>query len=470
MSSEDIAALPRLSRTTQGHGRAPVRMIHLGLGNFYRAHQAWYTDKAPDGASWGYAAFTGRRPDMAEALAPQDGLYTLVTKGPGGNTYQVISSISAVHASSEYEALLGYFADPSVVIVTTTVTEAGYRRTALGALDAGAVDIAEDLAALKADPRAVVGCVPARVCAGLMARRARALQGDGKAPMTILPCDNLPGNGEALKRVVYDAAEVVDPSLASWMDDNIHWATSMVDRITPATTDVEREGVAEWGSFYDASPVPTEPFAEWVIAGSFPAGRPRWEDAGATICDDVEDFEQRKLWMLNGSHSLMAYAGPILGKETVEEAIKDPRIAGWVNDWWAVAGPHLNVPWQDYAAALKERFENPNIRHLLAQIAHDGSQKIPVRIFPVLRMELAAGRLPDGPVRAVAAWVLHLMGHGAPVVDAQGGAVIEAVAAARTVREAASSALFVVAADLADNHKLLDAIEAKAEEIWDIGT
>ncbi|HZK06429.1 MAG TPA: mannitol dehydrogenase family protein [Actinomycetaceae bacterium] len=404
----------KFNRENYGRPAAPVRMIHMGIGNFTRAHQMYYTENAPDAEEWGIAAFTGRRPDAAKALIPQDGLYTLIVRGAEGTDYKVISSLSKVHEATENDALLGYFESPELSVLTSTVTEAGYMRAPDGSLDVANADVAGDIEALRADPRAVVKTTPAKVTSGLLARRAA-----GSGAMTILPCDNLPGNGEAFEQVIVDCARAVDETLVPWIKENIAFATCMVDRITPATTDADREEVRRECGYEDASPVPTESFNEWVVAGEFPAGRPKWEEAGATLVDDVTPFEDRKLWMLNGSHSLMAYAATIRGFETVGEAILDPEVRGWVNEWWDVAAKHLEVPSDDYRAALLDRFENQNIRHLLAQIAADGSQKIPVRIVPALRGEIAAGRLPDGPLRAIAAWIQHLRGNGAPVKDAQ---------------------------------------------------
>lgn len=453
--------LPRLSRAAHGRPAAPVRIVHLGLGNFTRAHQAWYTELAPDAAEWGIAAFTGRRPDQAEALAPQDGLYTLITRHAEGDTFEVISSLSAVHAASENEAFLGYLRDPRTAIITTTVTEAGYMRGADGHLAVGHPDVAADIAALTADAEAAVITTPAKVVGGFLARRAA-----GAGAVTVLPCDNLPDNGPTFRAVVEELAAEVDPSLQAWMDANVSWATSMVDRITPATTDDERTAVAASEGYEDASPVPTEPFSEWVVAGEFPAGRPAWEAAGVTLVDQVYPFEQRKLWMLNGSHSLMAYAATIVGHETVADAIADPTVRGWVEQWWDVAGEHLQVSAEDvkaYRGALLDRFSNPRVRHLLAQIAGDGSQKIPVRILPALRLERAAGRLPDGPVRALAAWILHLQGHGAPVKDVRDADVV--AAAQGSVAEATVRLLTMLGSDILPDDELVAAVVVKAEEL-----
>src|SRR5918997_4696716 len=312
--------LPRLSRADLGLSAAPVRLVHLGLGNFHRAHQAWYTANSSDAADWGIAAFTGRRPDAAEQLAPQDGLYTLITRSADGDNFEVIGSLAAAHPSTDHPTYLNYLRRPEVAVVTITVTEAGYLRSPDGHLDRNRDVVANDVAALRADPDAPVTTLPAKLVAGLLARRAA-----DAGPISILSCDNLPENGEVTATVVTELANEVDQTLPSWIAENVDFATSMVDRITPATTAEDRSLVAATQGYEDAAPVPTEPYAEWVIAGRFPAGRPGWEDGGARLVEDVVPYEQRKLWLLNGSHSLLAYAGSIRGHSTIDEAIADPQ-------------------------------------------------------------------------------------------------------------------------------------------------
>ncbi|MDF7664387.1 mannitol dehydrogenase family protein [Bifidobacterium sp. ESL0763] len=399
--STDIKALHRAS---QGRPAAPERIIHLGLGNFTRAHQAWYTQHAPDAEKWGIAGFTGRGPKMEQLLDPQDDVYTLITSGADGDEFEVISSISSMHIGTDMAALRERFADPATSIVTSTVTEAGYMRDHNGDLDVSNADVAGDLARLKEDPQAEsLTTIPVRVAAGLLARR------DAKAgPITILPCDNLAGNGKAFRKVVEQAIEGVDSSLLDWTRDNVAWATSMVDRITPATTQAEIDIVEQAKGWHDNAPVRTEPFREWVIAGQFPGGRPAWDEAGAVITDDVTPYEQRKLWMLNGSHSTLAYCGPLLGVMTVADAVNDPTLRGWINEWWDLAGRYVSVPTDDYRKQLLDRFANPNIRHKLMQIATDGSEKLPVRIVPAAREALKYGESVAAPARAVAAWILFL--------------------------------------------------------------
>ncbi|MEL4505321.1 mannitol dehydrogenase family protein [Luteococcus sp. H138] len=407
-----------LNRTEHGRPKAPVRIVHLGIGNFTRAHQAWYTEHASDAEQWGIAAFTGRSPAIAQTLEPSEGLYQLCVADPEGDQVEVISCLSEVHAADDLEAWRGYFADPHLAIVTSTITEAGYLRAADGNLDLGHEQLAVDLAALKQDTAATVSTAPAKFVAGLLARRAA-----GAGELTFCPCDNIPENGPMVKRVISQAAAAVDPSLVEWIEANVGVVTTMVDRITPRTTDEDRERVAAQTGIEDPALVVTEPFSEWVLSGDFVAGRPAWDGVGARFVEDVMPHEARKLTMLNGSHSLMAYAGPILGRETVCDAINDELLLGWVNEFWDDACKYyLTLPQQeldDYRQALLERYRNPRIRHLLAQIAADGSQKVAIRHVPTIKAALDQGEVATGATRAVAAWILHLRGMGAPVQDSQ---------------------------------------------------
>ncbi len=419
----DTHPVPTLSREGgDAAPAAPVRILHLGLGNFFRAHQAWYTGNASDAAEWGIAAFTGRSTALADALTAQDGLYTLITRAATGDSCEVVGSVSAAHPGPDATAWLGYLADPDVRIVTLTVTEAGYVRGAAGGLDTGHPDIQADVAALRGTAVAAVMTTPGRLVAGLAARRAA-----GAGPLAVVSCDNLPENGAAAARVVTEFAALLDPTLADWIGQHVSFVTTMVDRITPATTADDAAAAEALTGRADAAPVVTEPFTEWVLSGDFPRGRPAWEDAGARFVDDITPFEERKLWLLNGGHSLLAYAGSARGHLTIAEAVTDPVCRDWLLQWWSEASAHLTLPEPEvsaYRAALLERFANPRIRHLLAQIAADGSQKLPVRIVPTIRRERAQGRLPTAALRVLAVWVNHLRGAGAPVKDTAADQVV----------------------------------------------
>jgi fructuronate reductase len=290
--------------------------------------------------------------------------------------------------------------------------------------------------------------------------------------ITILSCDNLPENGAVTETVVTDLAALVDESLLNWIERNVDFATSMVDRITPATTDEDRLLVQDQTGYVDASPVPTEPFSEWVVSGSFPAGRPRWEEAGAQLVDDVEPFEKRKLWLLNGSHSMLAYAGSVRGHETIDEAIGDPACLEWVNLFWDEASRHLPFPpgvVADYRTALLTRFSNPQMRDQLARIAADGSTKLVVRTIPTVRAERAAGRIPVGCATTLAAWVLHLRGAGAPVKD-PGAAAAQQAANSDDLPIAVPAVVETLEPGLGEDQDFVRAVVAQAEAITTPGT
>jgi fructuronate reductase len=406
--ASDPNALRRLSRPGDGRPLAPVRHLHLGLGHFFRAHTAWYSDRVPGAEQWGIAAFAGRSATHIDDLRGQDCLYTLVEQGEEITT-RVVASLSAAHRGDDLAAWRDYARRPEVEIVTATVTEGGYRRDASGDLDLAHPDVAADVAALAADPlQGVVTTAPGKFVAALLARRDAAA-----GPITLVPCDNVVDSGTMVRTVVTQMAEAVDPTLTSWISDNVAFVATMVDRITPHQTDDDAIAVARLTGYHDPAYVMTEPFSEWVLSGAFAGGRPAWEQAGARFTDDIEPFEHRKLWLLNGSHSLMAYIGPLRGHATVGEAISDPVIAGWVDQWWDEACRHIPIEADEimaYRRALVARFRNPAIKHLLSQIQADGSQKVPMRFVPTILAERKAGRMPTGALRAVAGWVVYLRG------------------------------------------------------------
>ncbi|MFI2557124.1 mannitol dehydrogenase family protein [Nocardia farcinica] len=417
-----------LTRAGRGGSPAPpVRLVHLGLGNFFRAHQAWYTAHAPDASEWGIAAFTGRGPASADTLARQDGLYTLITRAATGDEFETISTVSEVHPAADHDAWLRLLARPQVAVVTMTVTEAGYTRNGSGGLDLADRLVAADIDALRADPRARVSTAVGRLVAGLAARWAA-----GTGELAVVPCDNLPGNGPVLAGLVTEFADLIRPDLSRWIETNVCFVTTAVDRITPATTPEELTAVEQALGYRDAAPVVTEPFREWVLCGEFPAGRPRWDEVGAVRTGDITTYERRKLWLLNGAHSLLAYTAPLRGHDTVADAVADPVCLAWLRQWWDEATPHLGSDVREtnrYRRALLERFANPRMRHRLVQIAMDGSRKLPVRILPVLRQERAAGRLPAGAIRVLAGWICHLSGQGVAVSDPAAAGIREVDAA-----------------------------------------
>lgn len=382
-------------------------IVHLGVGAFARAHLAWYTQHAGE---WGITAFTGRSPAVADALVAQDCRYTLVTRAASGDEAAVIDAIVAAHSGSDDTAWRHVVASPETTVVTLTVTEQGYRSGS---------------------------DVPARLVAGLDARRAA-----GSGRIALISLDNLTHNGEVLREAVLGAT--ADPGLRSWIEANVSFPSSMVDRITPATTEADVADLAALPGALagDRVPVVTEPFSEWVLEDAFDGiDRPAWQTAGVRIVDDVTPYEQRKLWLLNGSHSLLAYLGLQLGHETVASAMEDPVCRAAVEQLWDEAALELPLPAVEITAArdaLVDRFANPRIRHTLRQIASGGSEKLPVRVVDVLRHRLArdpSAGIGPGAATAIAAWWLHVTDQpefvddaGAPGADSDVHDVLRVIA------------------------------------------
>jgi fructuronate reductase len=376
--------------------RPPVRIVHLGLGGFHRAHQAWYTSRAADASEWGIHAFTGRSRELADRLAAQDGLYTLVTRDAVADRMSIVDSIVRVGTAAEPRAFAVAVADRGTSIVTLTVTEAAYGITASGDLDSETrADI--DRLRRRVAPRTALG----RLAAGVMLRR----QAHG-SPLTVLSCDNIPSNGLVLRRGLTAVIEAVDPAATAWLGQNVSFPSSSVDRITPHTDVAESARVERLAGWIDAVPVVTEPFSDWVIAGDFTAGRPAWETAGARFVADVEPWERRKLWLLNGAHTILAAAGALHGHVTVAEAVSDPAILRIVEGFWDDASRHLpGLQTEQYRADLLQRFANPRIAHRLDQINEQGETKARLRLVPVALAERAAGRSAAGTARAIAGWI-----------------------------------------------------------------
>ncbi|MDQ0031721.1 mannitol dehydrogenase family protein [Arthrobacter bambusae] len=403
---DQTADLPGLNRSIRPIDKAPVRIVHIGMGAFHRSHQAWYTQHAGDAAEWGIASFTGRRPDAAEVLAPQDGLYTLVERSDAGDAFEVIGSIVEAVDGADVERFVELVSARSTSLITLTITEAAYRLGVDGKLDSQAPDVVADLAVLAAGSSSGKPTTPlGRLVLGLAQRRAA-----DAGPLAVVCCDNLSNNGTVARSAVTGMAGAFDAGLAAWIEANVSFVSTSVDRITPRTTAADIDAVAAACGYRDESPVVAEPFVNWVLSGDFPAGRPRWEDAGAVFVDEIEPYENRKLWLLNGAHSLLAYAGQLRGHKTVAEALADEFCRRAVEEFWDEAaanlhGGDLGIP--EYRAALLERFGNSRIAHHLAQIAMDGSTKLRMRALPVLRAERAAGRSGRASARMLAAWTAY---------------------------------------------------------------
>ena len=439
-------ALPRYDRQLVTTG-----IVHLGVGAFHRAHQAVYVDDclAAGETEWGIVGASLRSTDTRDALAPQDGLYTLAVQDSSGETLRVIGSERELLVAPENPAaLVARMADPATRIVTLTVTEKAYLRNSAGDLDLSHADIAWDLANPDG-PRTVHGFLTEA-----LAKRRQA----GVPPFTVLCCDNLPANGETLRRLVLQFAETRDPALARHLEQDVAFPSAMVDRIVPATTDADHERISAAIGLEDAWPVKTEPFMQWVVEDRFPLGRPSWEKFGVTMVEDVRPYEEMKLRLLNGSHSGMAYLGLLRGRQSISEAFADPDIRGFVDRLWAEAIPTLpqdaGLDPQAYTKALANRFSNTALVHRTAQIAMDGSQKLPQRVVATARTQLEHGRSAQHLMLVAAAWIAACEARGRglpadlftdPLDEKLAGIFARGKGASETVRDVFAAAGFSVA-------------------------
>jgi fructuronate reductase len=345
-----------------------------------------------------------------------------------------------------------------VAIISITVTESGYRLTPAGDPDPKDGELARDLHLLALPP---AGSAAPTTTLGrlLLALNARRLAGAG--PIAIVPCDNVPHNGAWLRRGLLTAAARVDPELQEWISQHVSCVTSSVDRITPRATPEAGE-VAAAAGWIDQAPVVTEPFRDWTMSGQFPAGRPDWESAGARIVEDVAPYERRKLWLLNGAHTIIAAAGLNRGADTVSAAIADAEVWQQVQALWAEAAGHLppDVEHRDYRERLHQRFANPRIGHLLAQIATDGSTKVQHRLVPITHAELGAGKAALACATGMAEWIVSVM-NAVELHDSQA----TLLQAAREADDPIAALLTVLDQGLAADGSFAAAVRAHVERI-----
>jgi fructuronate reductase len=405
-----LASVPaHVVRPAYAREHVGVGIVHLGVGAFHRAHQAEYTDDAiaAGGGDWRILGVSLRQPAVRDQLAPQDGLYTLVTRSAGAEGLRIVGALAGVRVAPEDpRAVLEAMAAPEIRIVSLTVTEKGYcHDPASGRLNEAHPDIRADLREPE-HPRSALGFL-----AGALAlRRARGVE-----PFTVLCCDNLPSNGQLVRALVLELAERIDAALTRWIEAHVAFPATMVDRIVPATTDQDLRALEAQLDVRDEGMVKTEPFRQWVIEDRFCAGHPAWEQAGAQLVADVQPFEEAKLRLLNGSHSTLAYLGRLAGCELVHEAMAVPAFARVVERLMALevtptlrAAPGMAL--ETYRAALLDRFRNAALEHRCRQIAMDGSQKLPQRLLGTIRDNLAAGRAIDTAALSVAAWMRYVSG------------------------------------------------------------
>ncbi|WP_430383356.1 mannitol dehydrogenase family protein [Yoonia maritima] len=412
-----MPANPLLTRSDAP--RPKVGIVHLGPGAFFRAFNAPYTAEAmaKSGGDWGILTVSLRSADIRDKLKPQDCAYTAVELAPEGAEYTVVEAIEDILVAPENPgAVLDAMADPQVKIVSTTITEKGYcHNPATGELLLDHPDIAHDLTHSDA-PKSAIGYI-------VHALNRRRLA--GVAPFTMMPCDNLPNNGPLTRSVVLGFARALDADLATWIEANVRFPATMVDRITPATTQADVDALTAAQGYIDNACVMHEPFRQWVIEDDFVNGdRPDWGGVGAQLVRDVEAFELMKLRCLNGTHSTLAYLGYLAGYETISETVADPAFVNLINSLWEnEITPTVPQPEGEdllaYCAALLKRYQNPSIRHRTWQIAMDGSQKLPQRLLGTVADNLAAGRDIPGLALGVAGWMRYIGG-----VDEK-GALIE---------------------------------------------
>ena len=394
---------------------AAIGVVHLGVGSFFRAHQAVYLDEAMNGGAtgWGVCGVSLRNPETRDALQAQDGYYTLIERDAAGARARVVGSLRELLVAPENPAMvIGRIAASSTHWVTLTITEKGYGHDAGSSdkvrLDPAHPDIAHDLAN-PVTPRSAVGLLHAAV---VQRRRARL---DG---LTILSCDNLSCNGDLLRELLLqfdNTLEAGSSRTAGWIDEHLRFPNTMVDRIVPRTTNAERALAQELLGMTDAWPVITEPFRQWVIEDRFAGPRPPLAQSGVQIVPDVRPFESMKLRLLNAAHSALAWLAVPAGLSTVDQAIADPGIRRFIEALWreeVIPGldPDVIGAAPDYCSRLLARFANPGLAHLTAQIAMDGSQKLPLRILPSIRANLSLGLPIERLALVVAAWIRYLGG------------------------------------------------------------
>lgn len=474
MKNIATAALPdNVQQPRYDRSRLQTRIVHLGFGAFHRAHQALLTDRVLNqaGGDWGICEISLFSADvLMQQLRQQDHRYTVLEKGPDGNQPIIVGAVRECLNGKldSLEAIIEKFCEPQVAIVSLTITEKGYCiDPATGLLDITQPPIIHDLQA-PTNPRSAPG---------ILVEALHRRQQRGLAPFTVLSCDNIPDNGRVVKNAVLGMAARRSDTLAAWIETNVSFPGTMVDRIVPAATQASLDEIAGELGVSDPCAVSCEPFIQWVIEDSFVAGRPAWEIAGAQLVDDVLPWEQMKLRMLNGSHSFLAYAGYLSGYQYISDCMNDPlfRTAA-ARLMMQEQAPTLHitgVDLQDYADSLLARFANPALQHRTWQIAMDGSQKLPQRMLDSIRHCLHHGN--EWPLLAfgVAAWMRYVSGvddSGRPIEikDPLGDKIAARVAASEAAGRVSAllSLREIFGTDLPANPQFVSAVS----RAWDLIT
>jgi mannitol 2-dehydrogenase len=420
MTALNQANLGSLSIPMPSYDRSQVTVgiAHFGVGGFHRAHQAMYIDQLMDQGNaldWGICG-VGVMPfdlKMKEAMQSQDCLYTLVLKAPDGSWEpRIIGSIvQYLYAPDDPEAVIEKMADPATRIVSLTVTEGGYNfHPVTGEFDDTNPGVQADLA-----PGAVPATTFGLITEALVRRRSRGIE-----PFTVMSCDNIQGNGDMAQEVFAAFARLRDPELGEWVERNVRFPNSMVDRITPVTTDEDRAQISERFGIEDAWPVVCEPFTQWALEDKFTSGRPPLEDVGVQVVPDVVPYELMKLRLLNASHQALCYFGYLAGYRLVHEVAQDQVFANFLLDYMnreatPTLAPVPGIDLDAYKLQLIERFSNAAVRDTVARLCAESSDRIPKWLLPVVRENLAAGRDVTLSAAVVASWARYAEG-----VDEQG--------------------------------------------------
>ncbi len=393
-------------------------LVHIGVGGFHRAHQAMYHDRLMNqgvALDWGICGVGVMPADlrMKQVLQAQDGLHTLVIKHADGSWEpRVIGSIvEYLFAPDDEEAVIEKMAAATTRIVSLTITEGGYNLS----------DVTGEFAA--SNPAVVADLAPGalpRTVFGLVTEALRRRRERGLAPFTIMSCDNLQGNGRLAKRVFTAFAGLRDPGLGDWVERQVRFPNSMVDRITPVTTDADRAEIAARFGIDDLWPVVCEPYTQWVLEDDFTIGRPPYQQVGVQVVGNVEPYELMKLRLLNGSHQAMCYFGYLAGYRLVHEAAQDPLfqqfLLGYMNEEAAPTLPPVpGIDLDGYKRTLIERFSNPQVRDTIARLCAESSDRIPKWVLPVIRQQLVTGGEIRRSAAVVASWARYAEG-----IDEQG--------------------------------------------------
>ncbi|MFD2741125.1 mannitol dehydrogenase family protein [Sulfitobacter aestuarii] len=455
---------PRVAVPSYERADLSPGILHIGMGNFHRAHQAAYLDRLFNlGIDHDWAIVgAGIMPfDAARraALAPQDWLNTVVELSP--ETYAArVTGAMIDFCPIDAQAIIERIADPAIRIVSLTITEGGYFIDAVtGQFDAAHADIRHD-AAMPDAPITVFGIL----LAGLRLRK-----GKGHPPPTILSCDNIPENGHVARQALAGLAALISDELHDWIMDQLAFPNSMVDRITPATSEAKRAMVADIFGVEDAAPVVCEPFTQWVMEDNFPLGRPALEKVGVQFVNDIAAFETMKLRILNASHAALSYPAALMGFDCVHDAVADRDIADWIGQLMRdevipLLAPIPGVNYRDYLATCLDRFANPEVRDTIARLCQDGSNRQPKFILPTISEALAAGRPLDGLALEVALWCRYCA-ESATLDDPRADTLRDAARAARQ-RPAAFLAMTEVFGTLGEQERFARAFARQIEAVW----